>query len=79
MDKHYTFTVQIEKEEGGYLVEVPALPGCHTWGKTYDEAVSNAQEAIQGYLETLKKLGKPIPVEAKHRELHLNVNVPVTA
>ena len=56
---------------------MPALQGCHTWGKTYEEAVSNAQEAIQGYLETLKKMGKPIPVESKHRELHLNV--PVTA
>jgi predicted RNase H-like HicB family nuclease len=77
MDKHYTYTIQIDKQDGGYLVEVPALQGCQTWGKTYEEAVSNAQEAIQGYLETLKKMGKPIPVESKHRELHLNV--PVTA
>ena len=77
MNKRYTYTIQIEKQDGSYLVEVPALQGCQTWGKTYEAAVSNAQEAIQGYLETLKKMGKPIPIEAKHRELHLNV--PVTA
>jgi predicted RNase H-like HicB family nuclease len=55
MDKRYTYTVQISEQEGGYLVDVPASPGCHTWGKTYDEAVVNAQEAIQGFLETLTK------------------------
>jgi predicted RNase H-like HicB family nuclease len=58
---------------------VPALPGCQTWGKTYDEAVANVHEAIQGFLETLAKLGKPIPIESRHSELHLNINVPVTA
>ena len=79
MDKRYTYTVQISEQEGGYLAEVPALPGCQTWGKTYDEAVANAQEAIQGFLETLTKLGKPIPVESRRLELHLNINVPVTA
>ncbi len=77
MDKRYTYTIKIEKQAGGYSVEVPTLPGCLTWGKTYDGAVANAQEAIQGYLETLTKLGKPIPVESKHAELHLNVNFPV--
>ena len=75
----YTYTVQISEQDGGFLVEVPALPGCHTWGKTYDEAVVNAQEAMQGFLETLTKLGKPIPVEARPSSLHLNVNLPVTA
>jgi predicted RNase H-like HicB family nuclease len=52
-----------ENEDGGYTVTVPALPGCITEGATRDEAIANAQQAITGYLEALKDLGKPIPVE----------------
>jgi predicted RNase H-like HicB family nuclease len=42
-----------EAEEGGYTVEVPALPGCISEGSTYEEALSNIREAIQAYLEDL--------------------------
>jgi len=58
------YLIDLEKnEDGGYTVTVPALPGCITEGATWDEAVANAQEAITGYLEALRDLGKPIPVE----------------
>lgn len=40
---------------------VPALPGCVTFGETIDEALSMAKEAIEGYIETLNKLGKEVP------------------
>jgi predicted RNase H-like HicB family nuclease len=39
-----------EKDEAGYYVaEVPALPGCLSQGETYDEALSNIKEAIEGW------------------------------
>ena len=58
------YTILIEKnEEGGYTVTVPSLPGCITQGDTWDEAIVNAKEAIAGYIEALKDLGKPLPVE----------------
>ena len=58
------FTVLIEKnEEEGYTVTVPSLPGCITQGDTWEEAIANTREAIIGYIEALKTLGKPIPVE----------------
>jgi len=58
------YLVELEKnEDGGHTVTVPALPGCITEGATWDEALANAQEAIAGFVETLKDLGKPIPVE----------------
>lgn len=81
MDKRYTCTVRIEPaEEGGYIVTVPALPGCHTQGETYEEALANAEEAIQGFIEFLRKSGRPVPVEnTVHRELHLQVRLPVVA
>ena len=58
------YTVLIEKnEEGGYTVTVPSLPGCITQGDTWQEAMANAREAIVGYIEALKDIGKPVPVE----------------
>ena len=37
-------------EDGWYVVECPALPGCVSQGKTIDEALENIKDAIQGYL-----------------------------
>jgi predicted RNase H-like HicB family nuclease len=43
------FKVVVEKaEEGGYIVECPALPGCVSEGETIEEALENIKEAIQG-------------------------------
>lgn len=48
-------------DEGGYWVEVPALPGCFSQGETLDEAVQNAREAIESHLEALTDSGGEIP------------------
>jgi antitoxin HicB len=58
------FRVMIEKDEDGvYVAQVPDLPGCATEGKTKKELMENVREAIQAYLEALKKKGSPIPIE----------------
>lgn len=47
--------ITIEKDEAGYYVaEVPALPGCLSQGKTYDEAIANIKEAIEGWIEVME-------------------------
>jgi predicted RNase H-like HicB family nuclease len=47
--------VIVEKDEAGYYVaEVPALPGCFSQGKNYEEAISNIKEAIEGWLEVME-------------------------
>jgi predicted RNase H-like HicB family nuclease len=47
--------VIVEKDESGYFVaEVPALPGCLSQGKTYEEAIANITEAIEGWLEVME-------------------------
>ena len=61
----YQFTIIIDRQpEGGYLVTVPALPGCFTEGQTWEEAYEMAADAIQAYCASLLKHGDQIPVDA---------------
>jgi antitoxin HicB len=61
----FQYTVVFEPtEEGGYIVTVPALPGLITEGDTLEEARAMAKDAIRGYLESLRKHGEEIPIEA---------------
>lgn len=60
----------------GFWVEVPALPGCFSRGRTVEQSIENAREAIEGYLESLAKLGEPIPQEPE-RENAVVSNVQV--
>lgn len=48
--------------EGGYTVNVPALPGCITYGADLDEAKRNAKEAIELYVESLREHGEETAV-----------------
>lgn len=49
------------QEEGGFLIYVPDLPGVATEGATRDEAVEMLQEALRGYLATMRERGWPLP------------------
>jgi HicB-like antitoxin of HicAB toxin-antitoxin system len=40
-------------EEGGYWVDVPALPGCYSQGETEEEALVRIREAIEAHIEVL--------------------------
>ena len=67
----YEYTVIFEPaEEGGYVVTVPALPGLHTEGDTFEEARSMAVDAIRGYLECLREDDKDIPIEHGYSITH---------
>lgn len=48
-------------EDGYWVAECPSLPGCHSQGKTREEAIENIKEAIELYIEVLKEDGRPIP------------------
>jgi predicted RNase H-like HicB family nuclease len=81
--KTLTYNVRIEPmEEGGYSVEVPALPGCITWGRTYEEAIAMGKDAIEGFVASLRKHNEPVPVEKQPHQSHvlgIQVNVPTAA
>jgi len=72
-----TYTIELAPlEEGGFSVTVPALPGCVTWGTTFDNAVAMGREAIELWLEELSEHGEPIPEERNAaRPVKLGVQV----
>ncbi|HEX3531976.1 MAG TPA: type II toxin-antitoxin system HicB family antitoxin [Thermoanaerobaculia bacterium] len=56
------YRVLVEQDEdGNFTARVPALPGCISQGSTRGKALTNIQEAITGYLESLRKHDEPVP------------------
>ena len=49
------YLTAVHKSKYGYDISVPALPGCHSQGKTKKEALENIQDAILTYLEMSRK------------------------
>lgn len=58
---HYPIAIEIGDEQYAYGVVVPDLPGCFSAGDSFEEAIANAREAIEGHLESLSEHGDPIP------------------
>jgi len=70
----YSYKILLTKEdEGGYMVTVPALPGCITQGDNIEEAMAMAQEAIELYIEELQARGEKIPDNSNTLEYSLNL------
>ncbi|MEK7147163.1 MAG: type II toxin-antitoxin system HicB family antitoxin [Patescibacteria group bacterium] len=59
--KAYTYRIIIEPDGKYYHGYVPALSGCHTFGRTIVETKKNLREAIEVYLESLIDDGANIP------------------
>lgn len=56
----YRVLIEVD-EDGVFVAECPALPGCISQGGTRHEALENIKDAIAGYLESLRKHDEPIP------------------
>ena len=56
------YRILIEQDEDGvFIAECPALPGCISQGNSRSEALENIREAMLAYIESLEKHGEPIP------------------
>jgi predicted RNase H-like HicB family nuclease len=64
------FVVTIERDEDGmFVAECPAIPGCLSQGKTREEALGNIREAITQCLEVRAREGLPLTVETAEIEV----------
>lgn len=66
--RRYTILLHPESEDGGYSVEVPALPGCRTQGETVEECIERALDAIGLWIADAAAHGEPIPEETVRPE-----------
>jgi predicted RNase H-like HicB family nuclease len=57
----YEIILYWSAEDAAFIAEVPELPGCAADAKTYQEDLTNVEVVIREWLETAKKLGRPIP------------------
>jgi predicted RNase H-like HicB family nuclease len=69
--RRYTVLLTPDPDDGRLAVRVPALPGPHTQGGTYDEALASARDAIAFHLECLEAEGEPILEEGAAPQLAL--------
>ena len=58
---HYPVAIEPGKADTAYGAVVPDLPGCFSAGDTYDEALSNACDAIELHVEYLLDSGQAVP------------------
>ena len=65
----YEVIIYWSDEDNAFIAEIPELPGCMAHGNTKFEALKNAEDAIEAWLEIAKEYGDPIP-EPKGRKLH---------
>jgi predicted RNase H-like HicB family nuclease len=64
------FQVTIDRDEDGvWIVECPAIPGCVTQGASKAEALQNIAEAIQICLEVRAEQGLPLTIETRQIEV----------
>jgi len=68
------FRIVIEQDEDGkFVASCPTLPGCWSQGDTRDEAIHNIQDAMVGYLESLKKHGDAIPPSITEEVIDIDI------
>ena len=62
------FELQTEPE-GGYTIAVPSLPGCISYGETFEQAMEMIKDAMEGWLAVAREEGVPIPDQFETIEL----------
>ena len=74
LDRFMKYRIIIEQDEDGvFVIECPALPGCVSQGYTRDEAIKNIQDAIKGYILSLKKDQEPIPPTVEEEIIEVSI------
>lgn len=62
----YEIIIFWSNDDNCYIATMPELEGCSAWGNTYEEALTEAKTAINGWIEAAKEFNNPIPEPRGH-------------
>ena len=69
------FPIVIEQDEDNvYIVSCPVFKGCHSYGKTVDEALNNIREVIEMCIEEKNETSTETNRFIGFREIQINLN-----
>lgn len=64
------FVIALDRDEDGvWITECPAIPGCVSQGTTRGEAMANIKDAIAACLEVRAERGQPLTIETRQIEV----------
>jgi len=58
-----------DHEDGGWICEVPSLPGCVSQGETREDALENIRDAIEAWIDAARSLGREVPDDPLDAEI----------
>ena len=70
---NYRMEIVEDKDEGGFVVSFPELPGCITCGETVESAVANALDAKKAWLEAAVEISEPDSLEDYSGQFKLRI------
>lgn len=56
-----SYYVYITQVNNCFIADVPALPGCRTFGRSEAEVLENIRDVVRGYLHSLRKRNRTVP------------------
>jgi len=68
MSSRYEVIIHWSDADAAFVAEIPELPGCMAHGASREDALKNAESAIQAWIETAEEFGDPVP-QPKGRKL----------
>ena len=70
MENRYEIIIFWSDEDAAFIADVPELPGCMAHGSSHAEALRNAEEAIELWVEMAHETGREIPQPKGRRLLY---------
>ncbi len=59
----FVYRVVIEPDDDRFYAAIPRLPGCYSWGYTFEEALGNVKEALELWIEAKREADEPIEID----------------
>ena len=71
MKRLYDYTIVLRPEDNGtFVAYVPAIPGCHSWGQTSEEAQEELANVFEMIVEEYEEEWRMLPKDVESKAVH---------